>query len=78
MPTYEYECEDCGPFAELRPMAEFDLPQPCPDCGKPAPRLLTLAAIGGEAREESGPAPVRRHAGGCSCCAPRRFSAEAV
>ncbi len=24
MPTYEYECEDCGPFSELRPMAEFD------------------------------------------------------
>jgi putative FmdB family regulatory protein len=78
MPTYEYECEDCGPFTELRPMAEYDLPQPCPDCGKPAPRLLTIAAISGGVREDAGVAPAAAHGGGCACCAPRRLSAEAV
>jgi hypothetical protein len=62
----------------LRPIAEFDRPQPCPDCAKPAPRLLTLPSIGGGARENAGPAPARAHAGGCACCAPRRLSAEAV
>jgi putative FmdB family regulatory protein len=78
MPTYEYECADCGPFTEVRPMAEYDLPQPCPDCGNPAPRLLTVAAIGGTAREDAGAAPAIAHGGGCGCCSPRRLSAEAV
>jgi putative FmdB family regulatory protein len=79
MPTYEYECSDCGPFSEVRPIAEFDQPQPCPDCGEPAPRLLTLAAIGGGAQQPSaGGASSSAHAGGCACCMPRRLSAEAV
>ena len=79
MPTYDYECENCGPFREQRPMAEYDLPQPCPDCAEPAPRLLTLAMFGGGATEDAGPSPARAPAGGCACCAgPRSFSAEAV
>ena len=53
MPNYEYECENCGPFTENRPMAEFDRPQPCPDCGDPAPRLLTCPALGGGATEDA-------------------------
>jgi putative FmdB family regulatory protein len=77
MPTYDYECSDCGPFTEVRPMAEFDRPFPCPDCEQPAPRLLTAPALGGGAQEASA-APVRAHPGGCGCCAPRRLSAEAV
>jgi putative FmdB family regulatory protein len=77
MPTYEYECETCGPFSEAHPMAEFALPQRCPDCGDMAPRMLTLPAIGGGAQQES--VPTRAHPGGCACCAaPGRFSAEAV
>lgn len=80
MPTYEYECSDCGPFTDVRPMAEYDRPQPCPDCGALAPRLLTCAAIGGgAAAPDAGGMPSRAHAGGCACCAaPRGFSAEAV
>jgi putative FmdB family regulatory protein len=77
MPTYEYECADCGPFSDVRPMAEFDRPQPCPDCEQPAPRLLTAPALGGGAQEATA-SPARAHAGGCACCAPRRLSAEAV
>lgn len=78
MPTYQYECEDCGPFNEVRPMAEYDRPQPCPDCGRDAPRLLTAAAIGGGAQPSESAAPARAHPGGCACCVPRRLSAEAV
>jgi putative FmdB family regulatory protein len=79
MPTYDYECETCGPFTESHPMAEFAEPQRCPDCGDQAPRMLTLPAIGGGIQEDSGVTPARAHAGGCACCAaPRRFSAEAV
>ena len=79
MPTYDYECADCGPFSEVRPMAEFDRPQPCPDCAAPAPRLLTAPALGGVAQEAGGSAaPAAAHAGGCACCMPRRLSAEAI
>lgn len=79
MPTYDYECENCGPFKEVHPMAEFAQPQHCPDCGDMAPRMLTLPAISGGAREDVGAAPARSHAGGCACCAaPRRLSADAV
>ncbi len=81
MPTYDYECESCGPFSENRPMAEFDKPQPCPDCGELAPRLLAVCALSGGAQEapSSGAWTGASHPGGCACCAaPRRFSAEAV
>ena len=77
MPTYDYECEDCGPFTEVRPMAEYDRPQPCPDCGQNAPRLLTAPSLSGGAQEAVAP-PARAHSGGCACCMPRRLSAEAV
>ena len=79
MPTYDYDCERCGPFTESRPMAEFARPQPCPACRKLAPRALTSPALGGGAREAAPATPFRSHPGGCACCAgPRRFSAEAV
>ena len=32
MPVYEYLCNDCGPFTDMRPMAECDDPQDCPQC----------------------------------------------
>jgi putative FmdB family regulatory protein len=32
MPVYEYLCDDCGPFTDVRPMAECDTPQDCPQC----------------------------------------------
>ncbi|MDQ0509646.1 FmdB family zinc ribbon protein [Ancylobacter amanitiformis] len=52
MPVYEYLCDACGDFTELRPMSEYQAPQPCPDCGRPAPRvLLTAPHFSGLARE---------------------------
>ncbi len=81
MPSYDYECENCGPFTDSYPMSQFDRPQPCPDCKELSPRLLTLPAIGGMARENAGAGAMAApsHPGGCACCvAPRRLSAEAV
>ncbi len=79
MPNYQYECENCGPFVEYRPMAEFELPQPCPDCTEPSPRLLTCPALSGGAVENTGMSAAAAHSGGCACCAgPRNWSAEAV
>jgi putative FmdB family regulatory protein len=43
MPTYEYMCKKCGPFTQLRPMAECELPSACPECGMRAPRVLLTA-----------------------------------
>jgi putative FmdB family regulatory protein len=33
MPLYDYQCAQCGPFTELRPMAECEAPSACPGCG---------------------------------------------
>lgn len=80
MPTYDYDCETCGPFSDSRPMAEFAQPQPCPSCGDPAPRAMCAPMLGGSATPADAAAPrPRAHPGGCACCAaPRRFAAEAV
>lgn len=43
MPVYEYLCDDCGDFTALRPMSEYQDPQPCPDCGVLAPRVMLTA-----------------------------------
>ena len=75
MPTYDYGCERCGLFTETRPMAEFALPQPCPNCGDLATRALTSPAIGAGAREASFAAPGSAHLGGCRCCAAQVGSA---
>ena len=43
MPTYEYMCKKCGPFTQLRPMAECDLPSACPECHARSPRVILTA-----------------------------------
>ncbi|HYP83679.1 zinc ribbon domain-containing protein [Variovorax sp.] len=43
MPTYDYECRDCGGFDALRPLAERNEPAACPDCGAAAPRVFASA-----------------------------------
>jgi putative FmdB family regulatory protein len=80
MPVYDYLCATCGPFTAIRPMAEFQQPQPCEQCGAPAPRaLLTAPAMSGldsgrrqaaAINERSANAPLRakRHPAGCACC----------
>ena len=43
MPTYDYLCDDCGPFTATRPMAECEAPNACPECGAKAPRAYITA-----------------------------------
>ncbi|HEY1542846.1 MAG TPA: zinc ribbon domain-containing protein [Xanthobacteraceae bacterium] len=84
MPVYDYECESCGPFTFMRPMAQCDRPARCPHCGGKAPRAFLTApyfAMQAERRrahaanEQSANAPRLLsemggpHAAGCSCCA---------
>jgi putative FmdB family regulatory protein len=84
MPVYDYLCERCGSFTDMRPMAECDEPKECPRCGGEAPRaFLTapyFAAMSAERRsahatnERSAHAPATlsqmkaSHGAGCSCC----------
>ena len=74
MPVYDYQCEDCGAFTQTRPMAECELPSPCPRCGEAAPRaFLTAPYFAGmsadrrrafETNERSAHAPTRLSAVG--------------
>ncbi|MES2945348.1 MAG: FmdB family zinc ribbon protein [Pseudomonadota bacterium] len=79
MPTYSYNCQQCGPFAAVRPMAEFDLPAACPECAGLSARTLTMPALLGrraqnQPRAEGGAGEVALgysrlgHANGCACC----------
>jgi putative FmdB family regulatory protein len=43
MPVYDYVCNDCGPFTDMRPMAECDAPQDCPKCESASPRAILRA-----------------------------------
>jgi putative FmdB family regulatory protein len=43
MPVYEYLCDACGPFTDMRPMAKCDDPQDCPHCATSAPRVMLTA-----------------------------------
>jgi len=44
MPTYEYECRDCGSkFIELKPLKDSSLDQPCPECKGSGRRVILTA-----------------------------------
>ncbi|MGJ7562441.1 zinc ribbon domain-containing protein [Variovorax sp. GB1R11] len=81
MPTYDYACARCGPFVERRPMALFDRPAPCPACGAPSDRALSVPHSLGTRRSQEGPGRAAAHGdapgyrrlrpgGGCACCPP--------
>ena len=94
MPTYDYLCETCGPFAEMRPMAEYNRPLACPDCGIEAPRAILTAPnfsslsdtrrLARATNERSAAAPrtlaetKAAHGRGCSCCSGTSKSSRAV
>jgi putative FmdB family regulatory protein len=87
MPVYEYLCDDCGPFTDMRPMAECDAPQDCPQCESQAPRVILTApnffCMPSDKRkahatnERSANAPKSlgeykaSHGPGCGCCSTR-------
>jgi putative FmdB family regulatory protein len=78
MPVYDYLCDRCGPFTEMKPMAEADLRQKCPTCRRKAPRAFLTAPY----CATSGRGPIRvtgelgalgkplsaAHRSGCNCC----------
>jgi putative FmdB family regulatory protein len=80
MPTYIYRCPQCGPFAAVRRMAEFDWPAPCPHCAAESIRTLTVPAVLGTRRsnntDNSGKSSTDTssgygrlsHPAGCKCC----------
>lgn len=84
MPVYDYLCSDCGPFTEMRPMSECELPHDCPNCGYEAPRAyLTAPRLSGMSsermlahatneRSQHEPGTLssmkKAHGSGCSCC----------
>lgn len=73
MPTYEYTCKQHGPFKAMASLSEYEHPQNCPDCGKPAPRnLITapqIATTGGKSpKADKANGRKVKHAPGCACC----------
>ena len=54
MPTYHYDCPDCGGFDAFRPVTERNEPAPCPDCSQQSPRVWAsaprLALLASESR----------------------------
>jgi putative FmdB family regulatory protein len=83
MPVYDYLCNRCGPFTDMRPMAECDLPHKCPECGKKAPRAFLTApyfaamsadrrlAHATNERSASAPKALSSHGGSCGCCSAK-------
>jgi putative FmdB family regulatory protein len=45
MPLYEYNCEQCGPFTELRRVSECDMPAECPECNTSASRMISVPRL---------------------------------
>lgn len=43
MPTYEYQCDTCGTFDMLRPIAQRDALCSCPACSREAHRIIASA-----------------------------------
>jgi putative FmdB family regulatory protein len=90
MPTYDYQCPQCGPFDALRRMAERDVPADCPRCERPsvrawlaAPRLADMPAerrfalaTNERAQHEPKESARYRHPAGCGCCAGPKRSGE--
>jgi len=88
MPVYEYLCDDCGPFTDMRPMSECDDPQICPKCEGSSPRVILTApnyfcmsvdkrkSFATNERSQHAPQTVAeykaRHGAGCGCCSPKK------
>ncbi len=91
MPVYEYLCNDCGPFTDMRPMAECDDPQDCPRCETESPRVILTApaffcmpsdkrkAIATNERSANAPKTLGEykasHGPGCGCCSSQEAGA---
>ncbi len=43
MPTYDYECPDCGGFEAIRSISARNDPADCPSCSQSAPRVMVAS-----------------------------------
>lgn len=74
MPLYDYHCDSCGDFREVRPMAESNALGVCPGCGGQGERVISAPFLGKDphgqvAHRPSGKPSVLGacgHAHGCS------------
>ncbi|MEM7496458.1 MAG: zinc ribbon domain-containing protein [Pseudomonadota bacterium] len=89
MPVYEYECASHGRFEQMRPMAQFDRPCPCPACGAEAPRVTALPRLAvlstgdrhahaTNERAQHEPKSTRSHGPGCGCCGGGRKASKTL
>ena len=73
MPLYEYHCRPCKRrFEQLRPMEFSDRDAPCPSCGKPAGKVLSVFAAFRKDASSGESSALPAAGGGCgggdSCC----------
>ncbi|MGF1540726.1 MAG: FmdB family zinc ribbon protein [Pleurocapsa sp.] len=45
MPLYEYRCNPCGEFEAWRNLSEYNAPMNCPECDRPAQKILSAPNI---------------------------------
>ena len=80
MPVYEYVCTTCrNRFEKMRSMDTYQEGAPCPDCGSPSARALSMFAAfakspGGEMVPVGGGGGCGcADGGGCGCSAGMEF-----
>ncbi|QHI98532.1 zinc ribbon domain-containing protein [Xylophilus rhododendri] len=66
MPTYEYDCSDCGGFDVIRRLSERNEPAACPACARASQRVFAsaprLACVSAEQRKAFDTNERSRHA----------------
>ena len=90
MPSYDYQCQDCGVFTLTRSLADRNQPANCPTCQQPALRVLSapnLSLMPGARRDafarneksshEPGVQKRHRCGSGCGCGSPKNTQPDA-
>lgn len=76
MPLYDYRCEHCGDFTELRKMSEAGDPVACVECGEMAARVISApylalmdrnTRVARERNEKSAHEPRHARRSSCGC-----------
>jgi putative FmdB family regulatory protein len=66
MPTYEYDCGECGGFDAIRRLADRNEPAECPSCARASQRVFAtaprLACVSAEQRQAHDTNDRARHA----------------
>ncbi len=60
MPVYTYKCECGNGFEKIQPMSKASDDQPCPECGKEAPRSVGSIFENNSTRARSANFPKRK------------------